>query len=236
MSRTAILGLAESLQRTVAAITYRPGASVWTGYNAGTSYTEAAHRHKQQLVEECVASVSSPSPPRLVWDLGANDGTFSRIAASTGAQVVSMDMDYAVVERHYRACVTRNETHVLPLVQDLLNPTGGLGWNGDERQGLVERGPADIVLALAVIHHLAIGGNVPFDVMTTFLARLGRHLIVEFVPKDDIQVNSMLATREDVFQSYTQGHFEEAFGKRYHIRRVAPIAESRRVLYLMETR
>jgi hypothetical protein len=145
-------------------------------------------------------------------------------------------MDYAVVERHYRACVTRNETHVLPLVQDLLNPTGGLGWNGDERQGLVERGPADIVLALALTHHLAIGGNVPFDVMTTFLARLGRHLIVEFVPKDDIQVNSMLATREDVFQSYTQGHFEEAFGKRYHIRRVAPIAESRRVLYLMETR
>jgi hypothetical protein len=149
---------------------------------------------------------------------------------------VSIDADHAVVERHFRACRERGETKVLPLLQDLGNPSSSAGWHHSERQSLVQRGPADAVLALALIHHLALGNNVPFARIAGFLREVARYLVIEFVPKEDAQVQRMLATREDVFPDYTQRHFEDEFLRQFSLIRSARVAETPRTLYLMERR
>ena len=125
---------------------------------------------------------------------------------------------------------------ILPLVLDLSNPSGGTGWANRERASLSERGPADLTLALALIHHLAIGNNVPFERIADFLAETGRTLVIEFVPKDDSQVQRMLATREDVFAEYTAEAFERAFARHFRLISKASIRESGRTIYRMERR
>ena len=110
------------------------------------------------------------------------------------------------------------------------------GWAGRERLSLEERGPADAVLALALVHHLAIGNNLPLERIASYFRRLGRHLVIEFVPKSDSQVSRLLLSRPDIFPGYTKEGFEEAFQRHYHIQAVAQVADSERWLYAMTAR
>jgi hypothetical protein len=119
---------------------------------------------------------------------------------------------------------------------DLTNPSPSIGWNLDERMSLVQRGPADLVLALALVHHLAISGNVPLGDVAKFMAQVGRKLVIEFVPKTDSQVSRLLVVRKDIFGSYTQEAFEEEFSRYFSIDRREPVAGSQRVMYLMSRR
>jgi len=171
-----------------------------------------------------------------VWDLGANTGVFSRIAGSRGIPTVAFDIDPAAVEKNYLDCVRDNERCLLPLVLDLTNPSSGIGWAGQERLSIAQRGPADAVLALALIHHLAISNNVPLIKIAEFLHSICRRLIIEFVPKEDSQVQRLLATREDIFDQYDRVHFEQDFQHYFIIQKIMQIAGSERVLYLMENR
>ena len=99
--------------------------------------------------------------PKKVWDLGANTGVFSQIAAEQGALALAFDIDPAAVEKSYQDLRQRKETRLLPLVMDLTNPSPAIGWQNAERDALSARGPADMVFALALVHHLAISNNVP---------------------------------------------------------------------------
>jgi hypothetical protein len=119
---------------------------------------------------------------------------------------------------------------------DLTNPSPSLGWDHRERDSLEARGPADLVLALALVHHIAISNNVPLPRVADAFARLGRHLAIEFVPKSDSQVQRLLATRADVFPDYHRDGFEAAFGTRFELVDVRPVEGSDRILYLMRRR
>ena len=187
---------------------------------------------KESLVAEFVDAID----PRTVWDLGANTGRFSRIAAARSGVVVAFDVDPAAVERHFIDETAAASGMVLPLLLDLANPSPGIGWAGEERSSLEERGPADAVLALALLHHLAISNNLPFEGIARYLARLCRALVIEFVPKRDSQVERLLVTRKDIFERYTKEHFESAFRELFTIERSEAIAGSGRVLYLMRRR
>jgi len=173
--------------------------------------------------------------PKVVWDLGSNVGMFSRIASDKGIQTYSFDIDPAAVERNYIDCIQKAETTLLPLLIDLTNPSPGIGWENKERMSWLERGPADTVFALALIHHLAISNNLPLGKIAGLLNRICRKsLIVEFVPKNDSQVKRLLSTRKDIFQEYTQKVFENEFKTYFTIKRVAKINDSERTIYLME--
>jgi len=174
--------------------------------------------------------------PKTVWDLGANTGEYSRAARELAGYVVSFDVDPAAVERNYRRVRSEKETGILPLLLDLTNPSPGQGWAGRERLSLEERGPADAVLALALVHHLAIGNNLPLERIAAYFRRLGRHLVIEFVPKSDSQVSRLLLSRPDIFPGYTKEGFEEAFQRHYHIQSVTRVADSERWLYAMSAR
>ncbi len=231
MNRNALIGLVESLEATVRKLSWKPAGTRWGNYYEITNYSDAAFEHKQGLVSEWVARVR----PKAVWDLGANTGVFSRAASALGAFTVAYDIDPAAVEQNYLRAKADKEKNLLPLQLDLTNPSPALGWANRERASFSERGPADMVLALAVIHHLAITNNVPLPQLADFFAETGKWLAIEFVPKSDSQVQKMLRAREDIFPNYTQEGFEAAFGQRLQIHEAVPVRESERTLYLMES-
>lgn len=119
---------------------------------------------------------------------------------------------------------------------DLTNPSPALGWAHTERDSLLGRGQDVTVLALALIHHLAISNNVPLPRLADFFAAAGAHLVLEFVPKSDTQVQRLLATREDVFPDYRPEGFEAAFADRFETVEKAPIEGTERILYLLRRR
>jgi hypothetical protein len=232
VSRTALLGILDSLTRSVEKLRWTPEGTEWAKYYDETNYSTAAAAEKARVVEEMLRALS----PRVVWDLGANVGRFSRLASGQGALTISMDMDPAAVERNYLSVRETREAHLLPIIVDLTNPSSSIGWAGDERESLERRGPADALLALALIHHLAIGNNVPLERISEWFSRLARAAIVEFIPKTDSQVQRMLATRLDVFGDYSEAAFESAFTRHFIIEARVPIAGTERVLYRLRGR
>lgn len=230
VSKLGLIGLLQSLRKAVAKLRWEPAGTEWAEYYQATNYSDTAFDHKQALVAEYIGSVE----PRTVWDLGANTGVFSRIAARTAASVVAFDIDPAAVESNYRQVKRGEGRALLPLLLDFTNPSPGLGWAGEERDSLASRGPADCAMALALIHHLAISNNVPLTKVAQYLAELCNHLIIEFVPKADSQVKRLLSAREDIFDEYDQPHFEAAFSTRFRILRATPVQGTERTLYLMQ--
>ena len=230
MSRLAFQGLVDNLESAVRALAWRPQGTAWADYYSATNYDAAGLEHKKQVVADFLGRI----PARTVWDLGANTGLFSRLASGRGLQTLAFDIDPAAVERNYRQCREEQDANLLPLLLDLTNPSPGLGWAHRERTSFLERGPAEAALALALVHHLAIANNLPLEHIAAFLARLCRWLIIEFVPKNDSQVQRLLASREDIFPDYTPEGFERAMRRFFAIREAVRIAGSERTCYLME--
>jgi hypothetical protein len=232
MSKTSFLGWIDSLESAVRGMRWSPEGTAWGDYYTETNYTEAGLQHKKTLAADFLRRTQA----KHVWDLGANTGMFSRIASQMGAQTLAFDIDPGAVELNYRECKKNKETNLTPLLLDLTNPSPGTGWGNRERLALAERGPADCILALALVHHLAIANNVPLDRLASFFCELGRWLVIEFVPKSDSQVQRLLASRQDIFTEYTQAQFERIFAQRYSIHQSEGIHDSERTLYLMESR
>ena len=117
---------------------------------------------------------------------------------------------------------------------DLTNPSPNLGWESQERESLIDRGPSDVVLALDLIHHLIISNNVPLKKLALFFKKICKHLIIEFIPKTDSQVQRLLVSREDIFDDYTKEKFENEFSKFFKIEETINITDSERIFYLMK--
>ncbi len=232
MTRHSFLGLIDSLQSAVRRLKYMAKGTEWANYYDNTNYSLEGVKHKKQIVSDFLVKIS----PKVLWDLGANTGIFSRIASDEGIQVVSFDVDYAAVEKNYLYCIANNEIKILPLLLDLTNPSPGIGWCNKERASLIERGPVDTVFALALIHHLAIFNNLPFNEIAEFFSKICNSLIIEFVPKNDSEAQKLLSARKDIFFGYSKEEFERKFEKYFIIIDFIPIRDSKRILYLMVKR
>jgi hypothetical protein len=232
-SMQAFRGLLDSLRKAIEGLPDPSGPSVWKDYYAETGhYTDEALQEKERVVDRWIGERS----PRSVWDLGANTGRFARLASARGIPTVAFDMDPFCIDAAYLDARGRQDRHLLPLVMDLANPSPALGWANAERETMDARGPADLVLALALIHHLAIGNNVPFPMIAEHFSALGRSAVVEFVPKDDPKVQQLLWHREDVFGGYTLEGFQEAFARHWLVRDRVALADGGRELFLFERR
>lgn len=230
MSKIALLGLIDNLKAGVDALRWTPHGSEWGDYYDKHNYSAAGLEHKAQFVASAIDQIN----PMNVWDLGANTGRFSRIASQRSIFTLAFDNDPAAVEMNYQQCRTEKEKHLLPLLADLTNPSPSIGWQNQERMSLLERGPADAILALALVHHLAISNNVPLPRIAEFLHQAGKWLIIEFIPKSDSQVQKLLAARQDIFPDYDLDGFQRAFSSRFAILRSEQIQDSQRVLFLMK--
>jgi ribosomal protein L11 methylase PrmA len=231
VSPFALQGIISSLESSVKKLRPPQQKTEWGDYYTFTNYSEKGFEYKRTLVKQMLDSVKPK--PQMVWDMGANNGEFSVIAADSDMYTVAMDIDPLAVERNYRAKANdQQKANMLPLVQDCINPSPANGFMGKERDSLFERGPADVVMALAIIHHLAIGRNVPLERLAELFAQLGKHVIIEFVPKGDSKVDILLASRRDIFTDYDSTHFEAAMSKHFKLITKEPIKQTKRTLYL----
>ena len=235
MSRLALDGLLSSLERSVKKLKVPRAQTEWGDYYEFTNYSGTAFEDKKKLISQMLKQIKPL--PKVVWDIGANNGEFSELAARLGTYTVAFDIDETAVTRNYQTKRDKKlQPLLLPLVQDLTNPSPDLGWAHAERLSLVRRGPADVVLALALIHHLAIGNNVLLPQIAAFLRQIGRHIIIEFVPKEDSKVQHLLASRKDIFDSYDAKHFEAAMDKHFTLVAKNPVKGSQRSVYLYKAK
>jgi hypothetical protein len=218
------------LRRGIAGLRTPKRASEWATYDETCSYSTAGTAQKERAVEQ-----SCRTQDELVWDVGANLGRYSMIAAQKAKYVVAMEADPTVADRMFHR-LRGESNNVLPLVMDVADPSPAQGWAEVEHSSLTQRGPADLVLALAVIHHLRIGAGVPLALIVAWLRRCGRRCLVEFVPKSDNKVQELLRGREDVFADYTIGSFEAIAAEAFEIDEVIELADSGRRLYSLAAR
>ncbi len=204
----------------------------WSEYYKTFSYSNQSFDQKKQLVKTFLIETKANN----VLDVGCNEGEFSVVASQVANNVVGVDFDYLVIEKLHKAIKQSEIKNILPLVVDFSNPTPAIGWANTERLSFYQRANFDTVMALAVIHHLAIGNNVPLSKIAELFALIAKNLIIEFVPKNDSQTQKLLITKKDVFSNYTLDGFKNEFEKYFSILKSEKINESERVLFLMTKR
>ncbi|QGN49008.1 methyltransferase [Micromonospora sp. WMMD558] len=231
-SRELALATVRGLERLVGRLDRQPPASHWIDYQRTCGYSAADRAAKESFV---AGSLAAGPRARLALDLGANDGRYARLAADHADYVVAAEQDPAVVDRLYRALRAEGERRILPLVMDLADPSPGGGWRGVERAAFADRARADAVLALAVVHHLAIGRNVPLPEVVDWLAGFGvpgARLVVEFVHPEDPMAGRLLANKPDgLFPDYRRDEFERLLGARCRIENRLDLPSGTRTLY-----
>ena len=228
MIKSNVKRLTGVIEKTV----WQPRASTWSEYNA------CAHVSTQRgPKEDFVRTVVHSAHRRLVWDLGANDGHFSRLAAGNADVVVAADADELVVDRLFQSLTQLGPGNVLPLVFDLANPSPGLGWQGRERRRLEDRGNPDLVLCLAVIHHLVISANLPLAEVIEWLASLRAEVVFEWVPPDDPMARQIAVNKRkhEIHADYTEDSLRALVRDRFEIRTESPI-EQRTIFHLSPRR
>lgn len=232
MKKLSLIGLIDNLHSTIKKLSWKPQDTEWANYYSDTNYSDTAFIQKKKILSSFVDKYK----PQEVWDLGGNDGTFSRIASDKKIPTISFDIDPAAIEQNYLKLKEMKETLILPLVLDLTNPSPGIGWENKERKSFISRGPTDAVFALALIHHLAISNNLPFNKIGSFLSKLCNILVIEFVPKSDSQVQRLLSTRLDVYENYSQENFENVFSEYFELVDDFSINDSERKIYIMKNK
>jgi hypothetical protein len=230
LSKSAYISLAQGMLDGIEKLTAPNHSTEWGDYYCSNNYTDISNKGKKTIVSNFLDKCEKI---RNVWDFGANDGTYSRIALSKGANVVAFDIDSVAVERNYQE-VKRKRENLLPLIFDMTTPSPSIGFGNSERLNISERQKPDCVMMLAVIHHLAISNNLPFNLIVDWLSSISNYLIIEFVPKEDSQVKVLLATRIDIFPNYHEIHFEEVFKSKFNLLAKEYIPESKRTLYLFK--
>ena len=216
------------MRKLVERLQWDPPQGVWTAYGERNTYTDDDARRKDDFVRE----VAGSRDWGLVWDIGANNGRYSRIAAEGARTVLAVDADEGPVELLYRDLRAEGDEQILTLTMNLADPSPGLGWRGLERRALAERGKPDLVLALALIHHVAISANVPVREFIDWLASLGSALVIEFPTREDPMVKKLLAPkREGLHPDYELSFFERCLAEAFEVERSERLESGTRVLY-----
>jgi SAM-dependent methyltransferase len=201
------------LEKLLLKLSIRNDTSPWSAYGQCTGYDDADRKRKVDFVRRVILSRRR----KLVWDFGCNVGTFSRLAAENSQYVVAFDTDVLVIESFYQKLKAENNKRILPLVLDIVNPSPGLGWRGLERKTMRERGTPDLIMCLALIHHIVIGANVPVREFVKWLASFGSDVLIEFVGREDAAVQGLLRNKEDNYADYNEEFFRRCLSGAFEL-------------------
>lgn len=218
---------AARLRALIAGLTWKPDRSVWSEYTARGHYEGPDAAQKRDFVR----AIATARDWSLVWDLGCNVGVFSRVLAERARYVVALDTDHVAVDRFYQALKAEGIRTILPLVGDVTDPSPDLGWRNLERKRLTARGRPDLVVCLALVHHLVIGANIPLAELLEWLGDLGADVVIEFVTRDDPMVGTLLRNKEDQYRDYDLQLFERELASRFTIARRQPLGSGTRIMY-----
>ncbi|NLT05112.1 MAG: methyltransferase [Solirubrobacterales bacterium] len=216
------------MRKLVASLGWDPPKGVWVAYGERNSYSGEDAARKDEFVREVVTS----QPWNLTWDIGANNGRYSRIAAEGSKAVLAVDADQGPVELLYRTLREEGDERILTLTMNLADPSPSLGWRGLERRDMAARGKPDLVLALALIHHVTIAANVPVAEFVDWLASLGTALVIEFPTREDPMVKKLLGPkREGLHPDYERVSFERVLAAAFDVERRERSKSGTRLLY-----
>ena len=217
----------KNLQNLVKQLEWKQEQSTWSDYTRNNSYDSDDSEKKVSFVTSSIGSRDW----NFVWDLGCNTGNFSRIAAERARHVIALDADQLAVERFYQTLKSEERSKILPLVCNIADPSPNLGWRGLERKELMKRGKPDLVLCLALIHHLVLTANIPLKEFIEWLSELDSDLIIEFVTKQDPMVRRLLRNKDDIYKDYKQEYFERCLSARFSIVRQETFNSGTRIIY-----
>lgn len=223
----------KKLRKLVEGMEWKAGRTAWNSYREENTYSDADDEAKAAFVR----SAAEETPSELVWDLGGNDGAYSRIVAEHAGTVVCLDFDHATIDGLYRRLRDAGDESILPLVGNLVDPSPGLGWRGAERRPLEQRGDPGLVLALALVHHISITGNVPLAELLDWFASLGSPLVIEFPTREDPMVKRLLAAKaEGLHSDFQLDEFERLLGERFDVQRREELPSGTRVMFAARPR
>ena len=222
----------DRLQKIVAGLRSGAPAGPWRNYRRTNPYSEADRRERTRFVDNAL----SPRR-RCVWDLGSNDGEFAIRAARSAGNVLALDADSTAVEDLRRRLAREGVGNVLPLVVDLADPSPAQGWRGRERRRLEDRSSPDLVLCLALTHHLVISRNIPLREWVEWLGSLRAPLVVEFATREDARVRELLAQKPgDDRPDYDLPNFRNCLGEYFEVRAEQTLGSGTRALFFAEPR
>jgi hypothetical protein len=229
-SKKKMENLLQSLEQAIQSFSFSPARTAWSNY-----YTEANQRGdyvsaKKQIIGDWIKTLNV----NTILDAGANEGEFSELAANLSTYVISTDSDRSSIRSLYKRVKQKNIPNICPLVMDLSSPSPAMGFNNKEWLPFFERAKVDVILALALIHHLVLLKNIPFDKIAEMFSSIGRYLIIEFVPKEDEKVQLLIQQKENKCHDYTREAFTKSFSQYFSVMDQRNIGGSKRTLYLLK--
>jgi len=224
-NRELILANVRKMQKLVKKLQWEASGSEWGDYTEFHNYSDDDHVLKEEFIRRAIVN----EQPAVVWDIGCNTGQFSRIAAAECKQVVSTDIDHVAVEKLFLNPATPD--NILPLVQNIADPSPNWGWRNRERTDLQTRSKPDMVLCLALIHHVVITANIPLAEFIDWLAGLTDKLVIEYVSRKDDKVETLLRNKEDKYQDYSRESLEASLKRHFEIRQQQQVNNGDRTLY-----
>lgn len=230
LSKNRLIALILHLKSGIEKLEIKKGASEWSDYYENFSYNDENFIQKKNAV---VSFIESVKPSRLL-DMGCNEGEFSLLCSEKVNYIVAADSDAVVINNLAVKLKQKQIKNILPLVINISHPSPGIGLLNKERSSFNERACFDGILALALVHHLAIGSNIPFELMAKQFAAMSSHLLIEFVPKDDSQAQKLLITKKDIYETYTLENFLKGFSLFYEVKDQFKLSNSNRILFRMQ--
>ena len=235
LSKKAQLNIIQSLYDFIKKLTLKE-YSEWGNYYNKTNYSDKAFNLKSDIINSWISNLNA----KTLIDIGGNDGTFVRRISTKLDQALVCDIDNNAVDFNYKTIKENKERFILPFVIDVLNPSAAIGFNNKERDSFIERivnFQPDVTLALAVIHHMSLSGNVSFDMSAQFFSKFSKNLIIEFPNREDSWVQRLLNNKadfKDYFGFYHIDNFEKAYLDYFEIIEKQPIENSERVMYFLK--
>lgn len=235
INKFGLISLLSSLKKSIKKLEMKKNNSeMWSDYYKTSNYSDTELGVKKVIVKKFLDIIKSDISSAL--DIGSNTGIFSRLAAESGVFTASIDNDVNCSEQNYLISKSQNIKNILPLNFDLINLYSRTGWAGKEHLSLIDRFKPDLCIALAIIHHLRITSGIPLVLLSDFFQKNSKYLIIEFIPKSDKQILTMLSNRKDIYYDYSQLTFETVFNRHFKILLSEPVGGSGRTLYLMQKR
>jgi SAM-dependent methyltransferase len=224
-----IISNVERLSRLVRRLEPSPPKSGWSEYRERAHYSAEDLAAKDSFVKRAAASAE---PSRLVWDLGCNDGRYSRLVAGEAEYVVAIDADPDVVDRLFEELRAESNQRIHPLCINLADPTPAIGWRNRERKTLEERGRPDLVLCLALVHHLTITHNVPLSEVVNWISSLDARAVVEFPHREDPMVQDLLRRKPpDIHDDYQADNFRRLLEEQFFVESTEALPSGTRTLF-----
>ena len=225
-SKLSVIALVDSMLGIIKSLKVKSKVSVWGDYDHINTYEHDDNIKKQGFID----SVTNNKKYNTVWDCGANTGLFSEHISGNAKKIIAMDGDILAVEKMYQR-LKSNDSNITPMVINLENMSPDHGFNASERTRLELRSKPDLIMCLAIIHHIRISANIPCDNFLSYLRSLNSEIIIEFVQRDDEMVKKLLLNKKEQYQDYNLEAFEDSINNYFSIEKTDTLKGGHRKIY-----